>query len=174
MTTNPKLNEPRSGGAFTTTGRGSADMVDRALDDWELHSSSALQENLEKEQLTLPFQIALAQEFYSDELWQAMEHRNLSQVEFAKKAEVSKQFLTKVFHGGNCTIETMVRLAYALDHKVNIHLTPNEVGCAWLHRMDAIPSRHPKHFSNPWAESGYKPIVVIEKEFDCEKITAKS
>jgi transcriptional regulator with XRE-family HTH domain len=147
-------------------------MVYEFLDILEKNRSVELKKMLDDERKTLPYQIAEAQECYSDELYQAMESRNLSQVEFANKAQVSKQFITKVFHGGNCTIETIVKLAFALDYKLNIHLTPNEVGCAWLHHIDGIAPRPIKQISNVWAESGYKPMLVVEEEFDREKITS--
>lgn len=173
MTMGPKLNERKSGEVSIIKDPKSY-IVYKILDIVDKNRSAALQKTLEDERKTLPYQIAEAQEFYSDELWQAMENRNLSQVEFANKAQVSKQFITKVFHGGNCTIATLVKLAFALDYKLNIHLTPNEVGCAWLHHIDGVVPRQTKHINNIWAESGYKPMLVINDEFDREKVTTES
>jgi len=137
----------------------------------------ALQKRLNQTRKRLPYQIAYVQTAYSDELWQAMEHRDLNQVEFAERAHVPKQFLTKVFRGGNCTIETMVKLAFALDYKVSIHLTPHEIGCAWMHCIDMhcadeMPPRPPERFLNLWTESGYQPMVIVQKESEREKIAA--
>jgi hypothetical protein len=130
---------------------------------------------LERARKSLPYQIEYFQGNYADELWQAMEHRGFNQVEFAARAGVSKQFLTKVFRGENCTGATMVKLAFALNYKVNAHLTPNEVGCVWMHYMDYMPEnspRPPEQFINLLTESGYKPMQEIELESDCEKIAA--
>jgi transcriptional regulator with XRE-family HTH domain len=170
MTTGLKLNERKSDEVSIMIGQGSH-IVYQILDIVDKNRSSALKKTLDAERKALPYQIAEAQECYSDELYQAMESRNLSQVEFANKAQVSKQFITKVFHGGNCTIETLVKLAFALDYKLNIHLTPNEVGCAWLHHIDGVVPRQTKQVSNLWAESGYKSTLVINEEFDREKVT---
>ena len=172
MTINLKLNERRSGEASITKLQGS-DLVCNVLDAVEQNRGAALKELIGSERKTLPYHIAAAQECYSDELWQAMENRNLSQVEFAKRAHVPKQFLTKVFRGGNCTIETLVRLAFALDYKLNIHLTPNEVGCAWLHRIDEAVPRQIKQHINVWAETTYTPTVVMAEEYHSEKVTAQ-
>jgi hypothetical protein len=132
----------------------------------------ALENRIEQARKTLPYRVEYAQQNYSDELWQAMEHRNLNQVEFAEKAKVPKQFLTKVFRGGNCTIETMVKLAFALDYKLSIHLTPNEVGCAWMHCVTDFSPRPPERFINLWTESGYLPMVVVNQEKKREKVAA--
>lgn len=136
-----------------------------------IETNSSLERSLEEARKGLPYQIAYAQETYSDELWQAMEHRELNQVQFAERADVSKQFLTKIFRGGNCTIETMVRLAYSLDYKLSIHLTPNEVNCGWLHFAPELSTRPPERFINLWTESGYEPMVIFKNE-SREKIAA--
>jgi len=89
--------------------------------------SVKLEESLNRTRQTLPYQVAYLKETFSDELWRAMENRHLNQAQFAERADVSKQFLTKVFRGGNCTMETIVKLAFALDYRAHIHLTPNHV-----------------------------------------------
>ena len=139
-----------------------------------IQRSSALEKRLEKLRSKLPYQIEYAKETFSDELWQAMEHRNLTQVRFAKKAGIPKQFLTKVFRGGNCTIETMVRLAFALNYKLHIHVTPSELGCGWIHAIPQSAPRPPERFSNLWMESGYQPIANLKKEVKCEVFAPSS
>jgi transcriptional regulator with XRE-family HTH domain len=146
----------------------------------ELHSQIlvntdlVLQEKLESARKSLSYHIEQFEGTYADDLWQAMEHRGLNQVQFAAQAGVSKQFLTKVFRGGNWTSETMVKLAFALNYKISVHLTPNEVGCAWIHCIDEASPRPPERFIDLWTESGYQPSVVIRKGIapDCEKFAA--
>jgi len=135
----------------------------------------ALEKRLEKLRKTLPYQIEYVKDTFSDEIWQAMEHRNYSQVRFAKKAKVPKQFLTKVFQGGNCTIETMVKLAYALNYRLNIHLTPIEVGCVWLHALKPITvQRPPDKFFNLWTESGYQSVTNLKTEIKRDIVPTQS
>ena len=135
----------------------------------QVEANPALVEKLERIRNALPYQVEQAQGIYADELWQAMEGRGLNQVEFAQKADVPKQFLTKVFRGGNCTIETMVKLAFALDYKVSIHITPKEVGCAWIHCIDESSPRPPERFINLWNQSGYKHTEIPQEKFELER-----
>lgn len=134
-----------------------------------VEKNSALADRLERIRKGLPYQIEQAQGFYADELWQAMEHRGLSQVEFAEKAGVPKQFLTRVFRGGNCTVETMVKLAFALDYKVSIHLAPNEVGCAWIHCIDEFAPRPADRYWDLWNQPGYKTAEIAPEKFELER-----
>jgi transcriptional regulator with XRE-family HTH domain len=164
----PKLRKPKSGGPYI--------MNTNEMLEIPVERNLSLEGKLDRSRKTLPYQIEYVRGNYADELWQAMEHRNLNQVKFANRAGVSKQFLTKVFRGENCTIGTMVKLAFALNYKLNVHLTPNEVGCIWMHYMDNWPEmspRPPQQFINLLTEPGYKPMeVMIEPEPNCEKIAA--
>jgi len=140
--------------------------------DIQAERNLALESKLDRVRSSLPYQVEQAQGTYADELWQAMEHRELNQVEFSERAGVTKQFLTKVFRGGNCTIETMVKLAFALNYKTSIHLTPLEVGCAWIHCISENAPRPPEQFINLWTESGYQQRFVFNKKSEREKIPA--
>ncbi len=163
----PKLTKHKLGEAYIMN-------INRAL-EIPVEKNSALEGKLERARKSLPYQIEYFQGNFADELWQAMEHRGFNQVEFADRARVSKQFLTKVFRGENCTGGTMVKLAFALNYKVNVHLTPNEVGCVWMHFIDNWPEmspRPPEQFINLLTEPGYKPMEVIEPDPNCEKIAA--
>ena len=153
----PRLNERNSVEPYTMN-------TNEVLMDIPILKSSSLEKRLERIRKRLPYQTEYVKETFSDELWQAMEHRNLAQVAFAKQAKVPKQFLTRVFRGGNCTIETMVRLAFALNYKVNIHLTPNEVGCWWMHWLPEPTPRPPERFFKLWSESGYEPVESLRRE----------
>lgn len=167
MITEPKLTEHKLGGFYI-------------MNKNEAPTGTLIERDLNRERKldllrkSLPYQIEKAQGIFADELWQAMDHRELNQVQFAEKAAVTKQFLTKIFRGGNCTIETMVKLAFALDYKVSIHLTPVGIGCAWMHCITETSPRPPERFINLWTESGYKPSVVFTKnsESEREKIAA--
>lgn len=163
MITDLKSNERKLGGGYTMN-------TNEAFMEIPVERNLIFDRKLEEARKSLPYQVSYAQGAYADELWQAMEHRGFNQVEFAGRAGVNKQFLTKVFRGGNCTIETMVKLAFAVDYKVSIHLTPNEVGCAWIHCISETSPRPPERYINLWTESGcYEPIVIFRKD---EKIAA--
>jgi transcriptional regulator with XRE-family HTH domain len=144
----------------------------QTLMEMPVERNLVLDGKLDRARKSLPYQVEYLKGIHADELWQAMEHRALNQVEFAERAGVTKQFLTKVFRGGNCTIETIVKLAFALNYKVSIHLTPREVGCAWMHCITEASPRPPERFINLWTESGYQPMVIVSKEPEREKIAA--
>jgi transcriptional regulator with XRE-family HTH domain len=119
---------------------------------------------LAKARASLGYQTEEAKGKFADELWEAMEHRGLSQVDFAAQAGVTKQFLTKIFKGGNCTIETMVKLAFALKYKFHVHLSPVEVDCDWIHEITAGNTRPPERFLQLWTEQGYQSQKTLKKE----------
>jgi hypothetical protein len=168
MTTKKTLSAPKREGSFITTsnlGLAPLPAVER---------SAKLDEKLNKARQTLPYQAAYFKETFSDELWLAMEHRNLNQAQFAEKADVSKQFLTKVFRGGNCTMETIVKLAFALNYRAHIHLTPNDVACEWIHQ---IPWTIPKGFdiySGLFSSAKYHNVNQIKKEMEYAVVTSDS
>lgn len=119
---------------------------------------------------TLGYQIAYFKETFSDELWQAMEHRGLNQAQFAEKADVPKQFLTKVFKGGNCTIDTIVKLAHALNYRAHIHLTPNDLACEWVNR---IPQNFQRQRMELWVGTAYTNISDVDNEVQNAIVTIK-
>jgi len=108
-------------------------------------TSLPLQKQLEAARRTIAYRAEYAKESFSDELWQAMEHRGLNQVQLAAKAGVTKQFLTRVFRGSNCTLETMVKLSEALGYHLNIHLTADEYESSCVHDMseELVESKQP-------------------------------
>lgn len=142
-----------------------------------IEQSPALQRRLEATRKSLGYQTAYFRETFSDELWQAMEHRGLTQAEFAEKANVPKQFLTKVFKGGNCTSDTIVKLAHALNYKAHVHLTPNDIECEWIH---CVPQNVFKYQSqlqsyvHYWVGAEYKEVTNVEKEVKCATLTARA
>lgn len=162
MTMQVKLNAPNVAELCITNSNGNFRAV-------PIERNLKAENRLARLHATLPYQAEYLKGTFADELWQAMEHRHVNQVQFANKANVTKQFLTKVFRGGNCTLETIAKLSFALNYKCHIHLTPNEVGCGWIHGWlsdDAKNPRPPERFFKLWSESGYEDIQYLETETD--------
>jgi hypothetical protein len=103
-----------------------------------------------------------------------MENRHLNQAQFAERADVSKQFLTKVFRGGNCTMETIVKLAFALNYRVHIHLTPNHLGCEWIHQIPWNIPRASDIYSGLFSGAKYRNISQVEKDLSYAVVTSDS
>lgn len=139
----------------------------------DVAGSQALQHQLAETRRSLGYHSAITRETASDELWNAMESRRLTQSDLAAKAGVKKQFLTKVFRGGNCTIDTIVRLAHALDYRVHVHLTPNNITCEWVNVIDAADSlpKPGEYFKDFGTE--YHRIPDREEEIQDEGIANK-
>jgi len=168
MTTKKTLNAPRSAESYITTANLGLEPLPA------VERSVKLDGKLNKTRQTLPYQTAYFKETFSDELWQAMESRALNQSQFAERADVSKQFLTKVFKGGNCTMETIVKLAFALNFRAHIHLTPNNVGCEWIHQIPwTIPRGH-DIYAGLFSGAKYHNVQQIKKEMNYAVVTSNS
>jgi transcriptional regulator with XRE-family HTH domain len=126
------------------------------------NANESLSDKLDRARSTAAYQAEYLKETFSDELWRAMEFRKLTQVEFAEKANVSKQFLTRVFRGSNCTSETMAKLSHALEYKIHLHLTPNEWECNWIDFLKKPPQRPENDFRASVWGAAYQPTVPVE------------
>jgi DNA-binding phage protein len=153
------LNAPKSEESFITR-------AGLNLDFLPVVEHNALEEKLKKTRQKLPYHQAYFKETFSDELWQAMEYRSLNQSQFAEHADVTKQFLTKVFRGGNCTSDTIVKLAFALNFTAHIHLTPNDVGCEWIHQVPWNLHRPFGIYEGFLARGAYSNVTQTEKEVE--------
>jgi len=156
MTTKMTLSEHKIEGGFIINAANNSTLAP------PVEQSVRLNQRLDRTRQTYGYRAALFKETFSDELWQAMEHRGLNQAQFAAKADVPKQFLTKVFKGGNCTIDTIVKLAHALDYKADIHLTPNDFGCGWIHCIPQSPDRIDAYIG--YSGHSYSDVIDSEKE----------
>jgi transcriptional regulator with XRE-family HTH domain len=62
----------------------------------------------------------------------------ISRTELARRLDVSPAYITKIFRGDvNFTIDTMVRLARAMEGKVHLHLAPGEHELRWFDVISA-------------------------------------
>lgn len=126
------------------------------------NANESLSDRLDRARSTAAYQAEYLKETFSDELWRAMEYRSLTQVDFAARASVSKQFLTKVFRGANCTEETMAKLSHALQYKIHLHLTPNELECDWFEFLKEPPRRYENDYVLAIWGADYQPIIPVQ------------
>ena len=69
---------------------------------------------------------------FTEEICRIMEVQGVSKVELAKRLECKPAFVTKLLSGqNNFTIETMVRVARALESEIKIHLQGPGVESHW-------------------------------------------
>lgn len=70
---------------------------------------------------------------FTEELNRLMEKNGISRSELARRLDVSPAYVTKALRGDvNFTIETMVRLARAVDGKVHLHVAPEAHEVRWF------------------------------------------
>ncbi len=77
--------------------------------------------------------VAKAISDFTDDLHRLMELRDVNKAELARRIESSPAYITKVMRGDtNFTVESMVRLARALDGQLCIHVGRNEDTVRWF------------------------------------------
>ena len=91
---------------------------------------------------------------FSLELSRLMDKRGLTKKEFAEKIDSSQAYVTKVFRGNaNFTIETMVKLARALDGNLSLHITPKEEKKTnWYRAIDGKLNKQKQVPKYSWAD----------------------
>lgn len=75
---------------------------------------------------------------FTRELHARMEAHKVSQGALARRMGTSRPYVTKLLSGSNFTLQTMVRLAMALDSVVRIRIEGNEVRSAEKHSESAL------------------------------------
>lgn len=78
---------------------------------------------------------------FSVELNRMFKRSGITQAELANKIDSSPAYVTKVFRGDtNFTIETMVKLASAVDGELHILITPKNVTAKWFNELTSLSS----------------------------------
>lgn len=82
---------------------------------------------------TLDYKIESARVDFTEEALEIMARQGIGKADLARKLGVSKPYVTKLLGGGaNLTLESMVRLAEALDCRLSTHLTEAGFSPQWL------------------------------------------
>lgn len=70
---------------------------------------------------------------FTEDLCRLMEQRGVTKAELARRLGSSPAYITKVLRGNtNFTIESMVRLARALDGRISLHVSRREEQTRWF------------------------------------------
>jgi transcriptional regulator with XRE-family HTH domain len=105
---------------------------------------------------------------FSVELSRLMDKRGITKKEFAEKIDSSKAYVTKVFRGNaNFTIETMVKLARALDGNISLHITPKEESTPnWYRAIDGKLKRPTFVPASNWGDRFSSEVFTDTKAAD--------
>jgi transcriptional regulator with XRE-family HTH domain len=69
----------------------------------------------------------------TEEIFLAMERKGISRAELARRLDSSPAYVTKVLRGNaNFTLETLARIAYALEGEFKFHISPREMRTRWF------------------------------------------
>ncbi len=82
---------------------------------------------------------------FTEDIFTLMEQRGVTRAELARRMGSSPAYVTKMLRGNtNFTIESMVRIARALDGKLSLHVGRNEDQTRWFDVVKNNPVRRPK------------------------------
>jgi transcriptional regulator with XRE-family HTH domain len=101
---------------------------------------------------------------FSFELNRMFKRSGMTQAELATKIDSSPAYITKVFRGDtNFTIETMVKLARAVDGELHIQITPINQNKRWLNELSSFGSEpwHIDETAKQWAHFSKKSNETI-------------
>lgn len=81
---------------------------------------------------------------FSVELNRMFKRCGMTQAELANRIDSSPAYITKIFRGDtNFTIETMVKLARAVDGELQIQITPKNIKTQWFNELTAKSPEQP-------------------------------
>ena len=88
---------------------------------------------------------------FADDLVRLLEARGLKRTELAEKLKTNRGYVTRILDTEyNLTIETMARIAHALDARISLHMHPKDSDVRWVEETSQVvqrsrisPSPHP-------------------------------
>ena len=106
---------------------------------------------------------------FTEELLARMKERGISKSQLAARLAAKPAFVTRLVSGhNNFTLETMVRLARALDCEFRCHLQPAGTKARWI---DILKEPAPRP-AVAWAPEQYRKVVTVYPGFDHEAVPA--
>lgn len=95
---------------------------------------------LDKFRETLDYELANVEMDFTDSLEALMQRRGVNKSELARRIETSPAYITKILRGStNFTLETMVKLARALDGELHVRVCAKEDDARWFHAIRSGP-----------------------------------
>jgi len=124
----------------------------------EKTAADKLAEMLEGLEHSRTFQVEGLKHEISESIFQAMERNDVSRAALAEQLGTSRAYVTKVLQGAtNFTLESLVKIAGALNCNVSVQITPRKMEKRWEgHRRAVAPTsrRAPMKTKNGVGYSG--------------------
>jgi len=121
--------------------------------------------SIESDPLFVAEELKLA---FADEVARMLESRKLKRIELAEKLGTNRGYVTRVLNTDyNLTIETMARIALALDARISMHMHPREAVGVWTDFTFVKPE--PIQPASCWPKDCGHPIVPVAGREDERK-----
>ena len=91
---------------------------------------------IEQAQQTPEYWRDIASTDFTRDLHKRMKEQGITHAELARRMGTSRPYVTKLLEGSNFTLETMVKLAMALDGVLRVHIADRD---ALTHWKDELP-----------------------------------
>ena len=102
--------------------------------------SASFNDLLEKAKTRIEFWIQESIVDFTEEVFRKMGEQGISKAKLAEKINVSPAYVTKILQGNtNFTLETMVKVARALNSRVRIHLQREDCQSEWMEFLKNEP-----------------------------------
>jgi len=104
---------------------------------------------------------------FTEEMLARMKERGISKGQLAVRLQAKPAFITRLVSGhNNFTIETMVRVARALDCEFRCHLQPTGTKACWINVLKEAPRRA----ISGWALEQFEIVKSSQPECNHESI----
>lgn len=121
---------------------------------------------LEKAKQRDAYWVGKAIQDFTEDLWRLMEDRDVNKAELARRIDKTPAYVTKVFRGNsNFTIESMVKLAHALEGQLCIHVGRKESNVRWLEVISRPPVQVIEN-----AEDWFRPVEAEAYEVEAQGV----
>ena len=92
---------------------------------------------------------------FSEDVGRLMDERDMNRADLARAIATSRAYVTRLFSGTfNPTLETLVKVALALDARVALHLHPCQTEVCWLEAPRSVVTAD----ATLWATRERQPI----------------
>jgi transcriptional regulator with XRE-family HTH domain len=113
---------------------------------------------LEEAKTHIEFWIQEAIVDFTEEVFRKMGEQKVTRAKLAEKINVNPAYITKILRGDtNFTLETMVKVARALNSRVRIHLQREDCHSEWMEFLKTEPmTPDPKIISPEWNDAPFQ------------------
>jgi transcriptional regulator with XRE-family HTH domain len=138
-------------------------------DNKPLEAFSSFEELFQRAEERIGYWVELGKLEFTEEMLARMKERGLKKSQLATALGAKPAFVTRLVSGhNNFTLETMVRVARALDCEFRCHLQPAGTKACWIDVLKDEPARQ----RPAWTPDKFRVIQTIRPDFTHETVPA--